>query len=257
MILLKRLLIKADVRAKLAVVLCFSTIGVFIQHIYVLGLILVMSVLVALLFGADLIKSFKATRRLWYLFFAIVVLQSIFLREGEVILSIRNFTLLNTGGILKGTEFLLRVSIIVFSATIIATSNYREVVQGMVQLKIPYEIAFMVSVAVRFLPLLRNELKDTLTAIQLRGVEIDRIPLKKRLRVYSYIFMPVISGAVRKAQTLSMAMETRAFRAYPGRTSFLVLRLTAGDYIIIAMSFIFMTGVFITYYLFGFPGRIL
>jgi len=255
---LKKFIInKADVRAKLAVIVCLSTIGVFIQHVYVLSVILILSVVCALLFGVNLIRALKATKRLWYLFFVIVVLQSIFLHQGAVLLSIKSFAILTTGGIIKGMEFLLRVSIIVVSATIITTSSYREVVQGLVQLKIPYDIAFMISVAIRFLPLLRNEIRDTLTAIQLRGVELNKIPLKRRLKVYSYIFMPVLGGAIRKAQALSMAMETRAFRAYPSRTSYLVLKFSVKDYIIIALSFIFVAAVFITYYIFKFPGRIM
>ncbi len=249
--------IKADVRTKLAVIICFSSTGVFIQHVYVLAGILALSLLCAFLSGAGLVKTLKATRGLWYLFFAIVVLQSIFLHRGAALLSIGNFSILTTGGILRGAEFLMRVSIIVFSASIITTSNYREVVQGLVQLKIPYDIAFMVSVAIRFLPLFRNEVRDTLTAIQLRGIELSKIPFKKRLRVYSYIFMPVLSGAVRKAHTLSIVMETRAFRAYPSRTSFLVLRFSVRDYVIITLSFIFAATVFIIYYVFKFPGRII
>ncbi len=254
---MKKFPVKADIRTKLAVVICLSTIGVFIQHAYVLAGGLILTFLCAFLFGADLIKALKATRGLWYLFFVIMVLQSIFLHRGTALLSVGNFSILTTGGILKGTEFLLRVSIIVISAAIITTSNYREVIQGLVQLRIPYDIAFMVSVAIRFLPLLRSEVRDTLTAIQLRGVELNKIPFRKRLRVYTYIFMPVLTGAVRKAQALSIAMETRAFRAYPSRTSFLVLRFSARDYVIITLSFITAAAVLIIYYVFKFPGRII
>ena len=146
--------------------------------------------------------------------------------------------------------------IIIFSATIVISSSYREIVQGLVQLKIPYEIAFMVSVGIRFLPMLRNEFKDVMTAIQLRGVDFKKIPIKKRVRVYSYVFTPVVAGAIKKAQKLSIAMETRAFRAFPNRTSYLVLKMTARDHIVIVFSFLFTAAVFISYYAFDFPGRI-
>ena len=254
---MKQVSVDLDVRTKLAIVACLSTTAVIIQHVYVLGFLLVTSVVLSALFYGDLLKTLKSTRRLWYVFFAIVILQSIFNRSGEVLLGIGDFTILTTGGIIRGTEFLLRISIIVFSATIVASSNYREVVQGLVQLRIPYEIAFMVSVAIRFLPLLKNELTDILTAIQLRGVELKKVPFKKRMKVYSYIFTPVIAGAVNKARKLSIAMETRAFRAFPGRTSYLVLELAMKDYIVMAASFLLTVAVFVSYYVFNFPGRIL
>lgn len=254
---MKPVLHNFDVRTKLAIVACLSTTAVFIQHVYVLGLLLIISIVLSALFYGDLLKTLKSTRRLWYVFFAIVVLQSVFNHSGKVLASIGDFPVLTTGGVLKGIEFLLRISIIVFSATIVASSNYREVVQGLVQLKIPYEIAFMVSVGIRFLPQLKNEFTDVLTAIQLRGIEIKKIPFKKRMKVYFYIFTPVIAGAVNKAQKLSIAMETRAFRAYPKRTSYLVLQMMLKDYIVTAVSFILTAGIFISYYVFNFPGRIL
>ena len=249
--------IEADIRSKLAMVLGFSTIAVFIQHIYVLSFILIISIAAALLFGANILKAIKTTRNLWYLFFVIVILQSIFSRSGQALLAINGFPLITAGGVLKGGEFLMRVSVIVFSATIISTSNSREVVQGLVQLKIPYDIAFMVSVAIRFLPLLRSEIKDTFTAIQLRGLDLKKIPLKRRIRVYLYIFNPVVAGAIRKARGLSIAMEMRAFRAYRKRTSFLKLRLSAADYFIMVFTLIFTSAVFVMFYYFNFPAGII
>jgi energy-coupling factor transport system permease protein len=199
----------------------------------------------------------RTTRRLWYIFIAIVILQSIFNRSGSPLFAIGEFIILTDIGLIKGAEFLLRISVILFSATIVASSDYREVVQGLVQLKIPYEIAFMVSVGIRFLPLLRSEFLDVMTAIQLRGIDMKRIPFKKRLKVYSYIFTPIMTGAIYKARNLSTAMETRAFRAYPERTSYLILKLATKDYIVMTTTLICTAAVFILYYIFGFPGRIL
>jgi len=253
---LKPVLSNFDVRTKLAITASLSTIAVFIQNTYVLCFILFISILLSVLFCGNLIKTLKATKRLWYIFFAIVLLQSFFNHSGRELLGIKEFSVITTGGLLKGVEFILRMSIIIFTAAIVASSNYREVVQGLVQLRIPYELAFMVSVAIRFLPLLKEEFTDVLTAIQLRGVDLKRIPLKKRLKVYSYILMPVIAGAVNKAHKLSIAMETRAFRAYPSRTSYLVLKLAVKDYIFMAFVFLFTISVFISYYVFNFPGGI-
>jgi len=255
--LLKAISNNLDARTKLAMVACISTTAVVIQHAYVLLLLLIISVILSVIFFGDIKKTMRATGRLWYVFIAIVMVQSIFNRSGEALLAVSGFTVLTDAGLLKGIEFMLRMAIIIFSATIVASSDYREVVQGLVQLKIPYEIAFMVSVGIRFLPLLKSEYIEVMTAIQLRGLDISKIPFKMKLKVFSYIFTPVIYGAVNKARKLSTAMETRAFRAYPERTSYLVLKLDAGDYIVMIVSLVFTVSIFILYYAFGFPGRIL
>lgn len=246
-----------DPRAKLAIVASLSSIAVIIQNTYVLLFILIISIILSVLFFGSLAGTLKRTKNLWYLFLIIVLLQSIFTRAGATLLSIGGLTVLTSGGILKGVEFILRLSIIIFSATIVASSGSREIIQGFIQLKIPYEVAFMISVGIRFLPLLKNEFIEILTAIQLRGVDIKKIPFKKKIKVYSYIFMPMVTGAIKKAQQLSIAMETRAFRAYPSRTSYFQLILKIKDRLVIIMALFFMIAVFIIYYVFNFPGRIL
>ena len=228
-----------------------------IQHVYVLLFFLIISIVLSALFYGSLLKTIKALRRLWYVFIVMVIIQSIFNRAGSPLFSVWGFTVLTDAGLIKGSEFLLRISVIIFSASIAASSDHRKVVQGLVQLKIPYEIAFMVSVGIRFLPLLRSEFVDVMTAIQLRGVDIEKIPFKKRLKIYSYIFTPIMAGAIKKARDLSTAMEARAFRAYPERNSYLVLKLVPKDYIVMVITLVFTAAVFILYYVFGFPGRIL
>jgi energy-coupling factor transport system permease protein len=122
------------------------------------------------------------------------------------------------------------------SATILTTSNSREIVQGLVQWKCPYEIAFMVSIAIRFLPILKEEMLDVVIAIQLRGIELNKVKISKKVKIYKYILLPIVVNSILKAKELSSAMEMRAFRAYSTRTSYMVLKMSMTDYLIIALS---------------------
>ena len=225
-----------DPRSKLVLVLCLSTLGVVIQDIWVLTAVLSVSMVLSAASGSRLFALVKKFRRILWLFVAIAVIQSIFSPSGKVLASLGGIKLITAGGLYKGVAMVLRMSIVMVSATIMATSNSREIVQGLVQWRIPYEIAFMVSVAIRFLPLLTEEIKNVVTAVQLRGIELDKIPVRQRLKVYSYLIMPVVSGAVIKSRELATAMETRAFRAYPKRTSYMVLTMQNADYAVIIIS---------------------
>jgi energy-coupling factor transport system permease protein len=225
-----------DPRTKLVLVLCLSTLGVFIQDAIILVLVFCVSVLLSIASGSQLFVLIKKFRRILWLFVAIAVIQSIFVPSGRILLNIGQIKLITAGGLYKGIAMVLRMSIVMVSASIMATSNSREIVQGLVQWKTPYEIAFMVSVAIRFLPMLTDEIKNVVTAVQLRGIELDKIPVRQRLKVYSYLIMPVVSGAVIRSRELATAMETRAFRAYPRRTSYMVLTMQRGDYSVIFMS---------------------
>ena len=69
--------------------------------------------------------------------------------------------------------------------------------------------------------MLRDEIRDSLTAIQLRGVDIKNIPIKERINLYSYIFTPILVETILKAERLSTAIEMRGFRAYESVQAFL------------------------------------
>ncbi len=243
--------IKFDPRTKLIIILCISTLGLLIKNIMDLTIILLITILIAKSFQVDLKKSMKKIKGLLYAIMALAIVQSIFSSEGEAILAIKNFTILSTNGLEKGLQFILRMMIIIFSATIITTSNSRELIQGFVQWGLPYDIAFMVAIGTRFLPTLSEEIKDSLTAIQLRGIEINQIPIRKRINMYSYIFTPILVATISKAEKLSIAIEMRGFRAYDDRTSYMTLKMSRRDYLIILMSIILTITYIIFYFYIG------
>jgi len=89
-------------------------------------------------------------------------------------------------------------------------------------MKVPYEIAFMVSIAVRFLPIFRNEMIDMVTALQLRGIDLKKLGYREKIKVYQYLLLPITTNSILMAKELATAMEMRGFRAYAQRTSYRV-----------------------------------
>lgn len=238
-----------DPRTKLIMVMSISTLAIVINDLFFMLGILAICICLNILLKVELRSIFKKLKRLIKVLLILVVVQSIFIKGGEAIIQIGRYTLISDVGLFKACAFLLRISIIVSSAALLTTSSYREIVQGFVQWKMPYEIAFMVSVAIRFLPTFTEEFKDAIVALQLRGIEIEKVAWRKKVKVYAYLLFPVISNAIVKAQELSVAMETRAFRAYPNRTSYLVLRMQAKDYIISTFTLASMMGILVLYYI--------
>lgn len=225
-----------DPRTKLVIVLVLSTFALIYNDLMVLFSILLVSILIGLLMGSDLKGIAVRLKRLIYLVFAIAIVQSLFTKAGNPIISIGKITLITDYGIRKSLEFILRISIIIASAGILTTSTSRDIVQGLIQMKIPYEIAFMVFIAIRFLPIFKEEMTDSIIAIQLRGIDFKRTKLGDKIKVYRYIFLPIVINSILKARELASAMEMRGFRAYPERTSFRVLKMGGLDYIIISLS---------------------
>ena len=229
---------KIDPRTRLLIVASLTTLAVIFNTVISQVLLLSATVILCLLFGKAGIKLFARAKWLPGVFVFVAVLQSVFNPDDRILLAVNDITLFSAGGIELGVCFLCRMMVIIFSAGIIAAAGSRIMIQGLVALKLPYELAFMTTIAISFLPMLAADMKDSLTALQLRGVELKKLPLSSRLNVYSYLLIPVLEGIVIKAKELSCAMEMRAFRAYGKRTSYIILSLSAKDYVIMVMTLV-------------------
>lgn len=226
----------ADPRARLVVVLVLSTLAlIFSQPAWLAGL-LVLTLGLLMLSGTSPGMLLGKTRRFLTLFLALIVIQSLFTTTGEPLLALAGFTLVTSDGLYRGISVVLRLLTLMAGAGLILNVDPMKFVLGLVKLKLPYEIAYMVLMGIRFLPVLGQEIRDSFIAIQLRGVRIKEIPLSQRLGVYSALFMPVVAGAMIRARKTATAMEARAFRAYPQRTFLEELRLAPSDWAIMGVA---------------------
>ncbi|MBN2220954.1 MAG: energy-coupling factor transporter transmembrane protein EcfT [Vallitaleaceae bacterium] len=234
---------KLDPRTKFLMIFSISTLALLFNDLVSLTFLFGVTILVCLIMGVDILHIVFRLKRLIGLVVILVFVQSIFTQTGKTILTIFDRVIIRDEGLIKAFIYFIRISIIVTSAAILSTSTSRELIQGLIQLKIPYEIAFMVSVSIRFLPLLRNELADMIIAVQLRGVNLNKIKMKQKLSLYRYMLLPVLIGSLLKARELSNAMEMRGFRACTTRSSYLLLKLHPFDWVVMALSVAFF-GIF-------------
>ncbi len=195
--------------------------------------------------NADINGLFKKLKRLWQVILFATIAQSFFVKEGTVLLAIFQVTVFTSEGIYQGGIIFLRFFTLICGACCIGQVNREEVVQGMVWFKIPYELAFTAVLGLGFLPRFRTEMRNSLYAIQLRGIEIKELKLKNKIKLYSYLFFPVISTSLLKARDLSASMQVRGFRAYDRRTDMIEMRVQKKD-VVIALSIILVQSATIT-----------
>lgn len=221
---------KFDPRTRILIVFLISSAALMIRQLAPLLSLLLLTLLLCKLFSIPLLGSIKKLKKLWYFFFVLALVQSIFTSGGETLVSIGNFRVLTTLGLQSGISIITRMSIIIYSALIIASAPPLEIVYGLIAMKLPYEIAFMVLLAMKFLPLIKEEFADSIIAVQLAGAQLDKIPLKQKLSLYTYILTPSVIKALHRARYISLSMECRGFRAYPSRTNYCKLKMKRADY---------------------------
>lgn len=109
------------------------------------------------------------------------------------------------------------------------------------KIKIPvHEIAMMMSIALRFIPILTEELEKIMKAQTARGIDFESGGLLKRMKSMVPIIVPLFIAAVRRATDLALAMESRCYHGGEGRTKMKPLTYKTGDYIAYAILVIFL-----------------
>jgi len=103
-------------------------------------------------------------------------------------------------------------------------------------LKIPiYDLGMILFIALRFIPVLSNEMEMIRKAQFIRGVEFTG-SLRNRIKRSAAMVLPVFHSALRRADDLSVAIETRGYRSGRPRSSLHPLQYTGLDYAVLAAS---------------------
>ncbi len=223
---------KLDPRTIMVMVVCITSLALIYNTPGPLLLILAGTIVLLFIFRIDCGAVRGYLRPYLSLLLILLLVQIVFTRGGEVLMAAGSLPLVTSRGLLVGTSVVLRIVVVIAAALLLTRAGSRDFILGLAQWKVPYEVAFMVAVAARFLPVFRDELVNVVTAIQLRGVELKKAPWGQKIELCRRLFFPVVYGAVLKAQQLALAMEARGFRAYPRRTYLRRLYLSFADYVV-------------------------
>lgn len=122
-----------------------------------------------------------------------------------------------TGGIAiykEGLAYGMIQSMRLFSATlmsmVVVMSTYpSDLVLGLKKLGVPEKIGFMLTVSIRFLPVLTEEAKRIMIAQKLRGLRLKG--MRGNFKGFRYLVMPLIIDSLRQARRIALAAEVRGY----------------------------------------------
>jgi len=117
---------------------------------------------------------------------------------------------------------------------LITTTPANKILRGLEKIRLPYKICFMMSVAIRFIPMFLDEMITILDAQKARGLDIKIKRPDGFLRATHIALTPMIINSLRKANILSLAIECRAFDPNKKRTDTTKLHTERLDYAFIA-----------------------
>lgn len=168
----------------------------------------------------------------------ITVLFNLFLtRDGEVLFHAWIFTI-TEGGLRTAVYMAIRlIYLIIGSSLMTFTTTPNELTDGIEKLLHPlnkirvpvHEVAMMMSIALRFIPILLEETDKIMKAQIARGADLESGNIIQRAKNMIPILVPMFVSAFRRANDLAMAMEARCYRGGEGRTKMKPLKYQSRD----------------------------
>ncbi|MBE5884391.1 MAG: energy-coupling factor transporter transmembrane protein EcfT [Lachnospiraceae bacterium] len=169
----------------------------------------------------------------------ITVVFNLFLTPGTPLVTIWKLTI-TIEGLKLAVSLAIRLTLLIIGSSVMTlTTTPNNLTDGMERMmrplrifKVPvHEVAMMMSIALRFIPILLEETDKIMKAQIARGADFESGNLLKRAKALVPLLVPLFISAFRRANDLAMAMEARCYRGGEGRTKMKPLVYQKRDYI--------------------------
>lgn len=156
---------------------------------------------------------------------------------GDVLLELGWFHI-TVQGIRRGVFLVLRLIFLILGSSLLTlTTTPKRLTDAMEYLLHPlrvvhvpvHEIAMMMSIALRFVPILIEETDKIMKAQAARGADFESGNILRRLHHMLPVLVPLFASAIRRATDLANAMDARCYHGGDGRTKMKPLQYQAGD----------------------------
>lgn len=228
---------KLDPRVKLLLVIVYI-VGVFlVDSLYayiVVGAFLITSIIVSRIPFKSVLKSVKG---IIFIVIFTAILNLLFHKEGEVLWSFW-IIVITKEGVLFSIKMALRLLLLVLGTTLLTyTTTPMSLTDGMESLLSPlklvkfpvHDVSIIMSIALRFIPILMEEVDKIMMAQKARGASFDNGNLFKRAKALLPVLIPLFVSAFRRADELALALDARCYNATPNRTRYKKLTLSWRD----------------------------
>ena len=237
---------KADPRVK--IILSFFLIVLVIWAYTVFDFVLILSFLI-FVFITSKIKFISVLKSLKFIIIFVLAASAIniFIIKGTVLVEF-SFLRISIEGIMLSIRMFLKLFLLIVGTSLVSfttttfsfSDGIESIAKPLKKIGVPvHDISMMITIALRFLPVLMEETNRIIMAQKSRGANFKSGNLAQRARNFITIFIPLFMSVFRRADELAVAMESRCYRGGVGRTRLNPLKITQIDYKISGGMFCF------------------
>lgn len=176
---------------------------------------------------------------------------NLFLTPGEELVHFWIFTITKEG-LVRAGMMAVRLTFLVMGTSLLTfTTTPNQLTDGLERslrflnvVHVPvHEIAMIMSIALRFIPILVEETDKIMKAQMARGADFETGGLIKKAKAMIPLLVPLFISAFRRASDLALAMEARCYHGGEGRTKMKPLKYRTADRLAYLILLAFPTGV--------------
>ena len=239
---------RLDPRTKLLFLILYITL-IFVAKSFV-ALAVCTAVFIAVVVASrvpfrSLLRSVKAV--LFLLLFTAIL--NLFFFSGETVLASWWIIKITKEGIIHTIFLAVRLVLLVLSSAVLTltttpvalTDGIESLLSPLNKLRFPvHALALVMSIALRFIPILTEETSRIINAQKARGGDFESGSLGKRVKALVPVLIPLLIGALRRADELGDAMDARCYSGSQVRTKYKKLKFGKGDAIVLCVGLGFL-----------------
>ena len=173
-----------------------------------------------------------------FVLLAITMVFNILFTPGEALVHIWKITITREGVAMACRMSIRLIYLMIGSSLMTLTTTPNQLTDALESLLGPlkkihvpvHEISMMMSIALRFIPILLEETDKIMKAQMARGADFESGNIIQRVKNLVPLMVPLFISAFRRANDLALAMEARCYHGGEGRTQMKPLRYKTRDY---------------------------
>ena len=194
---------------------CSATLWAVYETKFLMPLIwlVFLTIWVILTEPAEFKMFFRRLYQVALLLIMVSLLQIVFRREGEILLSIKSFPIVFSTGLREAVLLWIRFMIIFMLAYVFAQVSLFEFLLFLNKIKISLQFSLLLLTTLKFIPFIFNEAKKGLWTIRFRGTDIRKLNIKGKYITLKKLLMPLLFRGIHYASFSSLALELRGYGA--------------------------------------------
>lgn len=232
---------------KLVFCLLFMIAGFIAQRPFALVAVALTALASIVASGSSLLQALRALRPFRWLMGFVLVFNALFTASGTLLLQAGPVQI-TLGGLLFGVLCVVRFALIMLgTSTLMATTSPTALADGAATLMRPLarlglrtdDATVAIQLTLRFVPVLVEEFNRIKAAQEARLARFDSPSPLQRARAFIPVITPLFSSALRRSDTLALAMVNREYGTCPaaGRTCIRSYRFDRADVAVLALGF--------------------